>query len=98
MSSLLTIGVAVADKDLLDTKPNVDWLHNDRSRRSDMNYWMLQCNPAVWDVFTWWEESDGDLGSWTVSRHLDDIRANDNFAFWIGGKEAGVYGLGTIRS
>lgn len=63
-----------------------------------MARWLLQCSPAVWDVFEWWEEGDGDLDDWTVARHLDEMARGDDFAFWIGGKEAGVYAVGKLAS
>lgn len=62
-----------------------------------MANWLLQCSPAVWDVFAWWEDEDGELDRWTVARHLDDIRAGHRFAFWVGGREAGVYAVGQVK-
>lgn len=61
--------------------------------------WLLHCNPKVWDVWAWWDaDEDRDLGTWTVSVHLETIAAGDRFAFWIDGKEAGVYAVGRIAS
>jgi hypothetical protein len=61
-----------------------------------MTDWILQCNPRVWDVYDWWENSNEPLASWTIARHLNDIRRGDRFAFWIGGSQAGVYATGTF--
>ena len=58
--------------------------------------WIIQCNPNVWKVFDWWETEDDEL------RQLDHLAsdrgdlAGDRFAFWIGGKEAGVYAMGKV--
>lgn len=60
--------------------------------------WILQCNPKVWDVFRWWDESDEDLNRWSISRHLKEIKPRDRFAFWIGGAEPGVYAMGLIST
>ena len=57
---------------------------------------MLQCSPKVWDVFSWWADGDSDLKSWTVARHLNEIRKHDRFAFWVGGEHAGIYAIGTV--
>lgn len=59
-------------------------------------HWILQCNPDVWDVFSWWEDGEGDLDDWTVSQHLTDLHRGDRFAFWVGGREAGVYAVGRL--
>lgn len=61
-----------------------------------MNHWLIQCSPKVWDVFEWWENEDGELESWTISKHLNRIRRGDTFAFWVGGTNAGVYATGSI--
>src|SRR4051794_718088 len=58
--------------------------------------WLIQCNPKVWDVWAWWENEDTNIDNWTISRRIDEISRGDRFAFWIGGKEAGVYALGTV--
>jgi hypothetical protein len=60
--------------------------------------WLLQCSPAVWDVFAWWEGGESDLEGWTVARHLDEMRPEDDFAFWIGGRDSGVYAVGRVAS
>lgn len=61
-----------------------------------MNHWLIQCSPKVWDVFEWWENEDGELETWTVSKHLNRIERGDTFAFWVGGPDAGVYAMGVI--
>ncbi|WP_277454097.1 hypothetical protein [Janibacter sp. DB-40] len=58
----------------------------------------MQANPDVWDVWSWWEDETDDLDSWTIARHIDDVRAGDNFALWISGAKAGVYAVGHIDS
>lgn len=58
--------------------------------------WLIQCNPKVWDIWAWWENEEGEIDNWTISRRTDEVSRQDRFAFWIGGKAAGVYALGTI--
>jgi hypothetical protein len=60
--------------------------------------WILQGSPSVWDVWTWWELDDEELDGWTIAVHLDRIRAGDNFALWLGGKDPGVYAVGKVTS
>lgn len=61
-----------------------------------MAAWIIQCNPTVWKVFDWWENGDDELGTWTISHRVNEISCGDLFAFWIGGKEAGVYAMGKV--
>ena len=65
-------------------------------KNADVTHWLLQCSPRVWDVFEWWENSDGELDDWTVARHLNRINKGDTFAFWIGGTHAGIYAVGNV--
>jgi hypothetical protein len=60
--------------------------------------WILQGNPKVWDVWSWWEDDDDELDGWTIARHLNDIGAGDSFALWVSGPQAGVYAVGRISS
>lgn len=61
-----------------------------------MTHWLIQCSPGVCDVFEWWENDDGELNDWTVSRHLDRIKKDDTLAFWVGGPPAGVYAISKV--
>jgi hypothetical protein len=67
------------------------------TRATVTRHWLLQCNPKIWDVWSWWED-DNDLGSWTVAKHLRDIQLGDRFVLWIGGPAAGIYAMGEVRS
>jgi hypothetical protein len=58
--------------------------------------WIIQCNPTVWKVFDWWETEDDELDNWTISRRIEEVSRGDRFAFWIGGREAGVYAMGKV--
>lgn len=68
------------------------------AEQASPRYWLLQCNPAVWDVWAWWQDNTMELDRWTVAIHHQDLRPGDRFAFWISGAAAGVYGLGEITS
>ncbi|GAB3474541.1 hypothetical protein GCM10027521_03120 [Amycolatopsis cihanbeyliensis] len=61
-------------------------------------YWLLHCNPKTWDVWSWWEERTTSLNTWTVARHLEDLRVGDPFALWVSGSAAGIYALGALAS
>lgn len=58
--------------------------------------WILQANPEVWDVWTWWEDQANDLDDWTIARHIEDVKVGDDFALWISGAKAGVYAIGKV--
>ncbi|WP_053202874.1 EVE domain-containing protein [Jiangella muralis] len=65
---------------------------------ASQRHWLLQCNPKIWDVWSWRESSTEPLDRWTVTKHLKDLRPGDRFAFWISGAGAGVYATGTLMS
>ncbi|CAL9407341.1 hypothetical protein SUDANB95_01578 [Actinosynnema sp. ALI-1.44] len=69
-----------------------------RDETARPRHWVLQCNPAVWDVWSWWQEGATGLKHWTVAKHHQDIRTGDRFAFWVSGKGAGMYATGTVLS
>ncbi len=60
--------------------------------------WLFQCNPRVWDIFAWWEDTGGaeTIETWSVSRHQRDVQVGDGAVLWVSGKEAGVYGIGSV--
>jgi hypothetical protein len=60
--------------------------------------WILQANPVKWRVWDWWNETDEPLDRWTISQRLGEVHAGDNFALWIGGRDAGVYAMGKVTS
>jgi len=61
-----------------------------------VNRWLLQCNPAVWDIHAWRADGNEGLSEWIVGRHFDDLSVGDPFALWVGGKQAGVYAVGQL--
>ncbi|WP_432854866.1 EVE domain-containing protein [Amycolatopsis sp. CA-161197] len=61
-------------------------------------HWVLQCNPKKWDVWSWWENREERVTTWSVAQHLNDLRTGDRFALWISGAHAGVHALGTVTS
>jgi hypothetical protein len=60
--------------------------------------WLLQTNPKKWDIWSWWEDQLEDLDSWTIAKHTEDVKRNDDFALWVSGRQAGVYAIGKLRS
>ncbi len=60
--------------------------------------WILQANPKKWRVWDWWNETDEPLDRWTISQRLGEVHDGDNFALWIGGRDAGVYAIGRVTS
>ena len=75
-------------------------LHRLRVLRHDLSVpnWIIQANPKVWDIFSWWEIEDEPLSSWTLSWRAPAASAQDRFALWISGTEAGVYATGRQTS
>jgi len=68
---------------MLDQKPEVD-------------YWLFQGNPKVFDFETALKENL--LTDWTVSTHKDKIKIGDKIILWISGKKAGCYALAEVTS
>ncbi|MDG5790133.1 AAA family ATPase [Evansella sp. AB-P1] len=69
---------------------------NKESLASDINYWIFQGNPNVFDVSTYLKEA-GEK-TWSVSAHKTKIKPGDKAIIWVTGSEAGVYGLATVKS
>ncbi|MEU4675332.1 EVE domain-containing protein [Amycolatopsis sp. NPDC023774] len=61
-------------------------------------HWVLQCNPKKWDVWSWWENREEPVTTWSVAQHLNDLRTGDRFALWISGAHPGVHAVGTVTS
>lgn len=62
----------------------------------DINYWVFQGNPKVYDVVG--ALRDGELKTWEVNQHKKDIHAGDKVIIWVAGESAGCYALATVMS
>jgi Cdc6-like AAA superfamily ATPase len=65
-------------------------------KKEDINYWIFQGNPKVFDFETALRENI--LTDWTVSAHKDKIKVGDKVILWITGSKSGCYALGEIIS
>jgi hypothetical protein len=59
-------------------------------------HWLLKSNPEVWNIWEWWEDGQGELESWTISRRIDQVGRGDDFVLWVTGEESGVYAHGKV--
>ena len=62
----------------------------------DVNYWIFQGNPKVFDFET--ALRDEILTDWTVSAHKDKIKVGDNIILWITGPKSGCYAFAEVTS
>ncbi|MFE0530403.1 EVE domain-containing protein [Micromonospora sp. SD19] len=55
--------------------------------------WLLQCNPTKWRIHDF--VADGhEITAWTATRHLSDIRPDQDIALWLTGSTGGVVAVG----
>lgn len=73
-----------------------DILYQMLEKEKEINYWIFQGNPKVFDFETALKEDI--LTDWTVSAHKDKIKIGDKVILWIGGANAGCYALAEIAS
>ncbi len=60
----------------------------------DLDYWVFQGNPKVYDFET--AIKNNELDTWTVSAHKDKIKVGDKVILWITGEKSGCYALAEI--
>lgn len=60
-----------------------------------MAAWVLVCNPKRFRLQEMLDDG-GELTSWSVGRHLSEMRDGDNFALWVSGPRGGVAALGRL--
>ena len=65
-------------------------------KKEDINYWIFQGNPKVFDFET--ALRDEILTDWTVSAHKDKIKVGDKVILWITGNKSGCYALAEVTS
>jgi 5-methylcytosine-specific restriction protein B len=66
------------------------------NERKNVNYWIFQGNPKVFDFETALKENL--LDDWTVSAHKDKIKVGDKVILWITGSRSGCYALAEVTS
>jgi hypothetical protein len=57
--------------------------------------WIFQGNPTRSNVMALIGEGEP-IRSWSIARHFGELRAGDNAALWVSGRNAGVYALGAV--
>jgi len=65
------------------------WAWNKENKKT--NYWVFQCNPLKFDVFT--ELKNNSVSNWSVDAHKDKIKNGDKVILWVTGNQAGCYAL-----
>jgi len=65
-------------------------------KKEEINYWIFQGNPKVFDFETALRENI--LTDWTVSAHKDKIKVGDKVILWITGSKSGCYALAEVTS
>jgi hypothetical protein len=65
-----------------------DILYQMFDQEREINYWLFQGNPKVFDFKTALKENI--LNDWTVSAHKKKIKVGDKVVLWISGDQSGV--------
>ncbi|MCM4171861.1 EVE domain-containing protein [Arenibacter sp. TNZ] len=73
-----------------------DILYQILDKEPDLNYWIFQGNPKMFDFET--ALRGGILTDWTVSAHKNKIKIGDKVILWITGNKAGCYALAEVTS
>lgn len=62
----------------------------------NMNYWIFQCNPKIYDVVN--SIKDNHLKSWSIKQYKNKIKKGDKVILWVTGQNPGCYALFTVSS
>ncbi|MCK5536175.1 MAG: EVE domain-containing protein, partial [Bacteroidales bacterium] len=73
-----------------------DILYQMLDQEPEVNYWLFQGNPKVFDFKTSLKENL--LTDWTVSAHKDKIKVGDKVILWISGDKSGCYAFAEVTS
>ncbi len=73
-----------------------DILFQMMNKGTDVNYWIFQGNPKVFDFETALRKKS--LADWTVNAHKDKIKVGDKVILWITGPKSGCYALAEVTS
>lgn len=61
------------------------------------NVWVFQSSSPQFSIAKTVDALEiGDVGSWYVCDHIDDVRGGDLVLLWEEGEDAGLYALGTL--
>ena len=60
----------------------------------EINYWIFQGNPKIFDFKSAIKEET--IDTWTVSAHKDKIKKGDKIILWLTGSSSGVYALAEV--
>ena len=66
------------------------------NNEDEVNYWIFQGNPSVFDFKSALENNL--LDDWTVTAHKDKIKVGDKVILWITGNNPGCYALAEVVS
>lgn len=61
----------------------------------EVNYWLLQVNPKVWDIASYLEAGH-QIDRWSISNNKKRIRPGDRFILWLSGANGGAIGWGRM--
>lgn len=73
-----------------------DILYVTLDQNSLPNYWVFQCNPNQYDIYTEWQGLEKE--TWNVSAHKNEIKPGDKVILWVTGEKSGCYGLCKVTS
>ncbi len=73
-----------------------DILYQMLDQEAEINYWIFQGNPKVFDFETALKQDI--LTDWTVSAHKDKIKVGDKVILWITGDRSGCYAFAEVTS
>ncbi len=72
-----------------------DILYQTLDKSTDVGYWVFQANPSHYDLADGLATGEG-IDTWTVTKHLKEIKAGDKVILWSTGPQAGCYALAEI--
>jgi hypothetical protein len=86
---------------LLDEDPNYlllaqDILYQVIGKQRDVNYWVFQGNPKIFDFET--ALRNNLVSDWTVTSHKEKIKVGDKVILWITGNKSGCYAMAEVIS
>jgi hypothetical protein len=73
-----------------------DILYQTLEKKNDINYWVFQGNPDVYDFKTALKENL--LTDWSIRAHKNKIAVGDKVIIWLTGDKSGCYALADITS
>jgi hypothetical protein len=73
-----------------------DILYQIIGQQRDVNYWIFQGNPKIFDFET--ALRDNVVTDWTVSKLKDKIKVGDKVILWITGNKSGCYAMAEVTS